>query len=118
MRALSEQKGQGNDFDTLNRVFLERRSYRQRRIIDAARILPIVGLLLWFVPLVWPNADSAGTIKTSTATLYIFAIWIGLIVLGAFLAWRMGPAEDASNAPNETGHDVKFDDQRNRGPDR
>lgn len=76
------------------RVFLERRSYRQRRIVDAARILPVVGLLLWFVPLVWPDADGAGAIKTSTATLYLFAIWVGLIVVGAFLAWKMAPSKE------------------------
>ena len=78
------------------RLFLERRGYRQRRIIDAARILPIVGLLLWLVPLVWPQAQDADAISTSRATLYVFAIWIALIGVGGFLAWRMTPTADAS----------------------
>jgi len=87
--------------DTGGRLFLERRGYRQRRIIDAARILPIVGLLLWLVPLIWPDAGEGGAIGTAQATLYVFAIWVVLIAAGAFLAWRMAPHEEpASDGAN------------------
>ena len=82
---------------TLRRLFLERRSYRQRRIIDAARLLPVVGLILWLVPLVWSKGEADIEISTSIATLYVFAIWIGVIVAGAFLAWRMNWADGATD---------------------
>lgn len=91
-------------FDAPNasgRLFLERRGYRQRRIIDAARILPIVGLLLWLVPLIWPDVGEDGAISASQATLYVFAIWIALIGVGGFLAWRMSPSEDVSGDETE-----------------
>ena len=71
------------------------------RIIDAARILPIVGLLLWLVPLIWPDVGEDGAISTSQATLYVFAIWIALIGVGGFLAWRMSPSEDVSGDETE-----------------
>ena len=35
-------------------MFLERRSYRQRRMMDALRLLPVLGLCLCMVPLLWP----------------------------------------------------------------
>jgi len=91
-------------FDAPNssgRLFLERRGYRQRRIIDAARILPIVGLLLWLVPLIWPDVGEDGAISTSQATLYVFAIWIALIGVGGFLAWRMSSSEEVSGDETE-----------------
>ena len=82
-------------------IFLERRGYRQRRFVDAARLLPIVGLLLWLVPLVWPQSGDEGALSTSNATLFVFAIWFGLIVLGAFLAWKMVPRSN-SVVPEDT----------------
>jgi hypothetical protein len=37
------------------RLFLERRSYRRRRMMDAVRILPLLCTLLFLVvPLMWP----------------------------------------------------------------
>ena len=62
-------------------AFLERRSYRQRRLMDALRLLPFLGLLLWMLPLFWPNpAEQVGqTVSTSTAVTYVFAIWVVLI---------------------------------------
>lgn len=85
-----------------NRLFLERRGYRKRRILDAARVLPILGLLLWLVPLVWPSAGQDGAVKTSTATIYVFVIWCLLIAIGAFLAAGMKPAETQSSSGRDT----------------
>ncbi|KIN60720.1 hypothetical protein Z945_1699 [Sulfitobacter noctilucae] len=75
-------------------VFLARQSYRQRRIMDAVRLLPFLGAALWMVPLVWPTSaipvetatGSAGPVRMSTALLYIFCIWGGL-VCAAFGLW-------------------------------
>ncbi|MFN3661279.1 hypothetical protein [Yoonia sp.] len=77
-------------------VFLERASYRQRRLGDAARFLPVLGAVLWLIPLLWqpdgPEAPSnAGTIT------YIFAVWVLLIGLAAVLSRVLrddGPAKD------------------------
>lgn len=64
-------------------VFLEKASYRRRRLTDAARLIPVVGALLWAVPMLWARAVTS----TSTALLYVFSIWV-VLVLGAALLSR------------------------------
>lgn len=66
-------------------VFLERESYRRRRLMDAARLLPIFGVLLFLLPLLWPEPapSEAGAdtgVAMSGAIIYVFSVWIGLIV--------------------------------------
>lgn len=73
-------------------VFLERRGYRVRRMMDAVRFLPLLGLALWMVPLMWPASDGAAQagvdpMPLSVALRYIFGIW-GLLVLAAWALWR------------------------------
>ncbi|MDK3017574.1 hypothetical protein [Pseudodonghicola flavimaris] len=78
-------------------VFLERQSYRRRRLLDAARLLPVLGALLFAVPLLWPQGGAAGTPSTSAAIRYIFIVW-GLLILCTLLfglltrGWS-GPAD-------------------------
>ena len=87
-------------------VFLERQSYRRRRVIDAARVLPFIGLLLWLIPLLW-REDGEVAVRSSSAILYLFGVWIllvaGAAVLSAKLAAqaRDGTAE-AESRPGET----------------
>ena len=74
-------------------VFLERQSYRRRRLIDLIRMMPLIGALLWAVPLLWQSgADS--TMPTSKAIIYLFAVWLGMVVSGAVLARLLKKAED------------------------
>ena len=54
----------------------------RRRVGDAARILPVLGFLLFLVPLLWP-VD--GRVPISAAVLYIFSVWILLIGIVAGL---------------------------------
>lgn len=72
-------------------LFLARRSYRFRRLMDAVRLLPFLALAFWMVPLMWsvpgdPSA-SALAVPTSHAVRYIFGVWLGMILLG-FVLWR------------------------------
>lgn len=74
-------------------VFLERQTYRRRRLMDAAWLLPIVGVLFWTLPLLWGNAAQGETqTTTSGAMLYIFCVWLGLVGLSAWLSLRLGVA--------------------------
>lgn len=69
-------------------LFLGRDSYRRRRLIDAARLLPLVGVILFMIPLMWGERDGeAGS--TATAGLYIFGVWMCLIASGYLLALRL-----------------------------
>ncbi|MEL6242914.1 MAG: hypothetical protein AAFV87_05720 [Pseudomonadota bacterium] len=68
-------------------VFLERRSYRLRRLMDALRVLPVAGLMLWMFPLFWPieASEDVPLRSLSEAVIYVFVIWFLLIAAGAIL---------------------------------
>ena len=61
-------------------VFLAKETYRQRRLMDAAKILPALGAVAFMFPLLW--AAVAGTAR---GLIYIFVVWAGLIIAAYFL---------------------------------
>jgi len=65
-------------------VFLARRSYRQRRLGDAARLLPLAAGVLMILPLLWrgPGGDPG----TATVMIYIFGLWVVLVALTALIS--------------------------------
>ncbi|MCF6234605.1 MAG: hypothetical protein L3J36_16135 [Rhodobacteraceae bacterium] len=65
-------------------LFLERQSYRRRRLVDVARLLPLLGVLLLLVPLLWQGKGEGLETPISTAITYVFAVW-ALLILGAGL---------------------------------
>ncbi|WP_298936944.1 hypothetical protein [uncultured Ruegeria sp.] len=79
-------------------VFLERQSYRRRRLTDAARLLPFLGAALFALPLLWPGQSIEGqAVPLSSAMFYIFACWGGLILVGLIFgvaARRLRTRED------------------------
>jgi hypothetical protein len=69
-------------------VFLERQSYRRRRLMDAARMLPAIGAVLFTVPLLWPNPKAGALVDAgiaavpmSNAIYYVFSVWAILIAV-------------------------------------
>lgn len=66
-------------------VFVERQTYRRRRMIDAARLLPVLGVILVCIPLLWKGTPE-GLSKTTYAMFYFFAVWILLAVLSAVIS--------------------------------
>ncbi len=72
--------------DELRAPFVEQRTYRRRRLMDIARLAPLIGVLLFLVPLLWPEGDSSaapeggGTSSMSSAMIYIFSVWVGLVL--------------------------------------
>lgn len=63
-------------------LFLARAVYRRRRLRDAGRLLPVLGLLL----LILPGLGHAGTESAGQTAVYIFAVWALLIAAAAALA--------------------------------
>ncbi len=82
-------------------VFLERRSYRRRRMQDAQRLLPVLGMLLWMVPVLWPTRDETGHVTMSAAIYYVFGVWCVLIGL-SFGLWR-GLKRKADDSTDQGG---------------
>lgn len=66
------------------RVFLDPSSYRGRRARDASRLLPILGLFLFFLPGMWPET-SGGGLYLSRSMIFLFVVWAILIAVAAFL---------------------------------
>ena len=99
-------------------LFLERETYRRRRIMDGARILPVAGFVLILLPVLWTRGGDPGTVTgspTGTATgtaaeaVYLFALWLVLILVAALLARPLRAAirRDGASplAPGQTAPD-------------
>lgn len=65
-------------------LFLARAPYRRRRLRDAARLLPVLGLFLMLLPLLWAGASRVALV--SGDVIYFFSVWLGLIGLAAAFA--------------------------------
>ena len=81
-------------------VFLERQSYRRRRIGDAAKLLPILWLVLFLIPVLW-----AGEGTTAGGFVFVFTVWALLIavvaVVSRYLARSEPPADDPGGSSAE-----------------
>ena len=86
--------------DTRHPLFLERGSYRQRRLADAARMLPILGGVLLMLPLLWPRGADPDATPTSLAMIYIFGCWTALALAAFVLARWLDPT--ATEAKDES----------------
>lgn len=89
-------------------LFLGRVSYRQRRLADAARVLPVFGAILMALPLLWPQGGADGTPPTSVAMIYVFGCWALLTVVSAVLAIWLEPGHESA--------DESADDKANGAP--
>ncbi|WP_246831820.1 MULTISPECIES: hypothetical protein [unclassified Thioclava] len=83
-------------------LFLARRSYRRRRLMDAARLLPIVGLVLIMMPGLWHPAQTPVP-DTGRGGLYLFAVWIVLILAAFAISRGLGPVLNAEDVPEGNG---------------
>ena len=94
-------------------LFLARAVYRKRRLRDAARMVPILGLFLWLLPALWAGPAGNGPAGNGPASagrdwVYVFAVWAGLIALAAALSPGLAEAEserEAGSAKDEDGED-------------
>jgi hypothetical protein len=87
-------------------VFVERRTYRRRRMADACSLLPVLGIALLAIPLLWHGPPEAPT-RTTTVMLYVFGVWALLIAVSALVSrgLRSDPAPDreAGGTPPDAG---------------
>jgi hypothetical protein len=78
-------------------LFLPRPGYRRRRLIDAARLLPVFGGLLLLMPILWAPAETAAR-DTAPDGIYLFVVWAVLVVAAAWLAPGLADAADEGDA--------------------
>tara|TARA_R110002110_G_scaffold140479_2_gene327782 strand:- start:1198 stop:1479 length:282 start_codon:yes stop_codon:yes gene_type:complete len=87
-------------------MFLERKGYRMRRLMDAVRLVPILGLGLWMVPLLWSHPDEpGGSVSISSALTYLFGVWFVLIgvVLVLWAKTRFIASETMAQTSDDAG---------------
>jgi len=88
-------------------LFLARQGYRQRRVIDAAWVLPVFGAFLLLVPVLWDlGADgSDAPPRLAERGAYIFGVWGLLVLAAALLGGRLRhvatPQDDATGAARD-----------------
>lgn len=72
-------------------LLMARESFRLRRLIDAARLLPVAGLCMVLLPVFWASPEDT---KPATASegVYLFAVWLGLILAAALLVRHLAGA--------------------------
>lgn len=80
-------------------LFLEQQSYRRRRIMDFARLLPVLGLFAFMLPLL---GGEDGISRTAANLVYFFLAWFLLILMACLLSRRMRrEGIDGGSAPED-----------------
>lgn len=86
-------------------VFLARKSYRRRRMTDAARLLPVVGVFLILLPVLWQPASTAAP-DTGYGVAYLFIVWTVLIIAARVISHFVAGEADASDDAADAGDDA------------
>ncbi|MEN8837530.1 MAG: hypothetical protein ABF266_05165 [Celeribacter marinus] len=92
-------------------LYLARASYRQRRWIDAQRLLPVLLFALYMLPLLWGGGETGEPVGHGVrSVVYVFAIW-GLAIVGsvafAIAMQRKVPREGRGGAPLDPDHSAE-----------
>lgn len=85
-------------------IFLARRAYRQRRLADAARFLPVLGVVLFAMPLIW-SPQSTPEPDTVPGARWLFSSWAVLIVLSLIISRRLAREGIDGAGDDGTGDD-------------
>ncbi len=80
--------------DPASPQFLDRRSYRRKRLIDAARLLPLMAAVLLLMPLPLEFAPTPAQGGAVALGLYLFILWLVLILAAALMSRPLARALD------------------------
>ncbi|TDL79694.1 hypothetical protein E2L08_08805 [Palleronia sediminis] len=83
--------------------FVDRRLYRRRRLMDAARLLPVLGAVLFALPVL--NAAAPEGASTARTGLFLFAVWGGLVLVAGVLSRALAGPEGAPPGPQAAPDD-------------
>lgn len=93
-------------------LFVGRRAYYRRRMADAARLMPFLGIGLFMFPLFWIVPETGGTtsdgsaetsVRTVSVMVYLFIVWIGLAAASGLISRRLQPEPDAKHRRDPGG---------------
>jgi hypothetical protein len=81
-------------------LFLARQTYRRRRMMDAARLLPLVGIFAFLLPILWQPMTTPEP-DTAFGMAYLFGAWALLIVAARVMAGLIMPASGSETPEDE-----------------
>ena len=101
-------------------LFLARRAYRRRRMMDAARMLPLLGAVLLMIPALWQPEQTAAP-DTARGAVYLFGVWAALILAALVMSRGLSAAmteedEEAAADTAETATGTYLDQPKRHGP--
>lgn len=86
--------------------FLARRAYRRRRLMDLARILPVLGAMGFVLPVMMAGRDPESGMWFGPGFAFFLMLWAALVGVSALIGRGLRPAitapEESLSAP-ETG---------------
>lgn len=71
--------------------FLEQSVYKRRRLVDAVKLLPILGACLFLLPAL---ILGGGTGSTAARLVYFFFTWVALIMICATLVRALSRGDE------------------------
>lgn len=77
--------------------FLDVKSYRRKRWVDAARLLPLFGAIGILTPLPFLFQGRDPSEPTNPLTLYLFGLWLGLIIAAFVLSHQLDRQDGEAN---------------------
>jgi len=83
-------------------LFLAPGPYRRRRLAEAARLVPVLGLFLILLPILWQPGETRLR-DTAPDGLYLFGVWAGLIVIAALIAPRLAEGDEDAGEDEDAG---------------
>ncbi len=81
-------------------LFVGHHTYRRRRMVDAARVLPLLGVALLSLPVLWRTPDGQG-LPTTHLMGYVFGVWLLLALGAAGLSGYLAARDDRDEDPPE-----------------
>jgi len=72
------------------------------RTVDAARVLPVLGVLLLMPPVITLFAGIVDVGGVPLVVVYLFGVWLALIVCAALLARRLAPLHDPDSSRRDS----------------
>lgn len=100
-------------------VFVGRGTYRRRRLVDLAMMLPFIGVALIFMPVIWGPEPLPALLPTDPAaqvpgpepvavpqgggeivrdSVFLFAVWLGLVVAAFAIARSLRGTSEPEDA--------------------
>ena len=77
-------------------LFLARKSYHRRRMMDAARLLPVAGIFFILLPILWQPASTPAP-DTAFGLVYLFVVWPLLIIVARVVSHLVAEAPDETD---------------------